>query len=205
MRSVMKHRNSIEQYIKNHPIFLTTLIPYQAESRAPIIIQDMVAASQLVGVGPMAAVAGSIAEAVGKDLLTFSEEVIIENGGDIYMKTSKKRIVGIYAGQSALVRNIALEIAPGDTPLGICTSSGTIGHSLSFGNVDAVTVLSASTPLADAAATALGNIVNTADDIPRAIEKAKSIEGLRGVVIIIGDCIGLWGAIKLCRIAKNSR
>jgi len=195
--SVLKHRGSLEAYIERHPLFLTTLDIYQAEAEAPAIVKEMARVSQLTGVGPMAAVAGVIAEAVGKDLLAFSPEVIVENGGDIFLKISKKRLVGIYAGQSAFTKKIALEITPGETPLGICTSSGTVGHSLSLGSADAVIVLSPSASLADAAATALGNIVKAADDIPMAIEKAQSIEGLRGVVIIVGDKMGVWGRVRI--------
>jgi ApbE superfamily uncharacterized protein (UPF0280 family) len=195
--SVLKHRRSLESYIGQHPLFLTTLEPYRAEAGAPVIVKEMARISQLADVGPMAAVAGAIAEAVGRDLLAYSTEVIVENGGDIFLRTSKKRLVGIYAGQSSFTKSIALEIMPRETPLGICTSSGTVGHSLSLGCADAVIVLSPSTALADAAATALGNIVKDADDIPRAIEKARSIEGLRGLVVIVGDKMGVWGKVKI--------
>lgn len=195
--SVLKHRGSLEAYIKSHPLFLTTLDTYQAESEAPAIVKEMARVSQLTGVGPMAAVAGAIAEAVGRDLLAFSSEIIVENGGDIFLKTSQKRLVGIYAGRSSLTKKIALEIVPEETPLGIGTSSGTVGHSLSLGSADAVIALSSSAALADAAATALGNMVRHADDIPRAIEKARSIEGLRGVVIIVGDKMGVWGRVRI--------
>jgi ApbE superfamily uncharacterized protein (UPF0280 family) len=197
LNSVLKHRAPLEAYIGHHPLFLTTLEPYQAEIEAPAIVKEMARVSELTGVGPMAAVAGAIAEAVGRDLLAFSPEVIVENGGDIFMKISQKRMVGVYAGQSAFTGKIALEITPRETPLGICTSSGTVGHSLSLGSADAVISLSASAALADAAATALGNIVNTADDIPKAIEKAQSIKGLRGVVIIVGDKMGVWGRVRI--------
>jgi len=195
--SVLKHRGSLEAYIKSHPLFLTTLDTYQAESEAPAIVKEMARVSQLTGVGPMAAVAGAIAEAVGRDLLAFSSEIIVENGGDIFLKTSQKRLVGIYAGRSSLTKKIALEIVPEETPLGIGTSSGTVGHSLSLGSADAVIALSSSAALADAAATALGNMVRHADDIPRAIEKARSSEGLRGVVIIVGDKMGVWGRVRI--------
>jgi ApbE superfamily uncharacterized protein (UPF0280 family) len=197
LNSVLKHRGSLETYIERHPLFLTTLDIYQTEPEAPAIVKEMAKVSQLTGVGPMAAVAGAIAEAVGKDLLAFSPEIIVENGGDIFLKISKKRLVGIYAGQSTFTRKIALEILPRETPLGICTSSGTVGHSLSLGNADAVITLSPSAALADAAATALGNMVKAADDIPEAIEKAQSIEGLRGVVIIVGDKMGIWGKVRI--------
>jgi ApbE superfamily uncharacterized protein (UPF0280 family) len=195
--SVLKHRSSLDAYIGHHPLFLTTLEPYQSELEAPAIVKEMSRVSQLAGVGPMAAVAGAIAEAVGKDLLAFSPEIIVENGGDIFLKISKKRLVGIYAGQSAFTKKIALEIMPRETPLGICTSSGTVGHSLSLGSADATIVLSSSTALADAAATALGNVVKVADDIPEAMEKARSIEGLRGVVIVVGDKMGAWGKVRI--------
>jgi ApbE superfamily uncharacterized protein (UPF0280 family) len=195
--SVQKHRGSLETYIERHPLFLTTLDPYQAEAEAPAIVKEMARVSQLTSVGPMAAVAVAIAEAVGRDLLAFSPEVIVENGGDIFLRISEKRLVGIYAGQSAFTKKIALEIMPRETPLGICTSSGTVGHSLSLGGADAVIVLSPSTALADATATALGNIVKDANDIPIAIEKAQGIAGLRGVVVIVGDKMGVWGKVKL--------
>jgi len=195
--SVLKHRGPLESYIGRHPLFLTTLDPYRAEAEAPAIVKEMARVSQLTGVGPMAAVAGAIAEAVGKDLLAFSPEVIVENGGDIFLKISRKRLVGVYAGQSSFARKVGLEIVPRETPLGICTSSGTVGHSLSLGSADALVVLSPSTALADAAATALGNLVKAADDIPQAIEKARTIEGLRGVVVIVGDKMGVWGKVKI--------
>ncbi len=195
--SVLKHRWPLESYIGRHPLFLTTLDPYQAETEAPAIVKEMARVSQLTGVGPMAAVAGAIAEAVGRDLLAFSPEVIVENGGDIFLKISKKRLVGIYAGQSSFTKKVALEVMPWETPLGICTSSGTVGHSLSLGSADALVVLSPSTALADAAATALGNMVKAADDIPQAIEKARSIGGLRGLIVIVGDKMGVWGKVKI--------
>ena len=149
----------------------------------------------------MASVAGAIAEFVGTDLASGSAEIIVENGGDIYLKSQKKRLIGIYAGKSSLSNKIGLEINASDTPLGICTSSGTVGHSLSYGKADAVTVVSKSTPLADAAATAIGNIIKQPSDIPKGIEMAKRTDGLKGVVIITGDILGLWGEIKLRRFS----
>jgi ApbE superfamily uncharacterized protein (UPF0280 family) len=195
--SVLKYRGSLESYIGRRPLFLTTLEPYQVEDEAPAIVKEMARVSQLTGVGPMAAVAGAIGEAVGRDLLAFSSEIIVENGGDIFLRISQKRLVGIYAGQSPFTKKIALEITPQETPLGICTSSGTVGHSLSLGSADAVVALSPSASLADAAATSLGNIVKDGDDIPEAIDKAQGIEGLRGVVVIVGDKMGVWGKVRI--------
>jgi ApbE superfamily uncharacterized protein (UPF0280 family) len=156
-------------------------------------------AARKAGVGPMAAVAGAIAENIGRELLTFSPEIIVENGGDIYLKSLKKRIVGIFAGNSPLTGKIGLEINAKDTPLGICTSSGTVGHSLSYGKADAVVVLSRSATLADAAATAIGNRVSKAGDINDAIEFGKGIDDLKGLLIIKDDHIGVWGEVKLCQ------
>ena len=197
LKSMLKHRTPLEKYIGLHPLFLTTLEPYHADADAPTIVKEMCWASQIAGVGPMAAVAGAMAEAVGKDLLPFSSEVIVENGGDIFLKTSKERLIGIYAGQSPFTGKIALKIKPRETPLGICTSSATIGHSLSLGSTDAVIALSKSTPLADAIATAIGNRVKEANDISKAIEKAQDIKELHGIVIIKGDKIGIWGRAKI--------
>jgi hypothetical protein len=146
----------------------------------------------------MAAVAGAVAEFVGRELLEFSPEIIVENGGDIFLKINRKRIVGIYAGDSPLTGKLGLEINPQDTPLGVCTSSGTVGHSLSFGKADAVVVMAGSATLADAAATAICNKVKKPDDINGAIEIGRNIAGLKGIVIIIGSSIGVWGDVKLC-------
>jgi ApbE superfamily uncharacterized protein (UPF0280 family) len=168
-------------------------------SDAPQIIQAMILASSSVGVGPMASVAGAIAENVGRELLPFSPEIIVENGGDIYLKSLSKRVVGIFAGNSPLSGKIGLEINAQDTPLGICTSSGTVGHSLSYGSADAVVVLSPSATLADAAATAIGNRVSIAGDVNDAIEFGKSISGLTGLIIIKDENMGVWGEVNLCR------
>ena len=107
----------------------------------------------------MASVAGAMAEAFQETSLESSTEVIVENGGDIYLATSRERVIGIYAGTSPLSIKLGIAISPEDSPLGICTSSGTVGPSLSFGKADAVCVLSKSAALADAAATAVGNVV----------------------------------------------
>ena len=201
LKSVLKHRTPLEKYIEHNPLFLTTLEPYRAEADAPTIVKEMCRASQIAGSGPMAAVAGAIAQAVGKDLLALSPEVIVENGGDIFLKISKKRLIGIYAGESPFTGKIALEIKPRETPLGICTSSATLGHSLSLGNTDAVIALSKSTPLADAIATTIGNVVKEAKDIPKAIERAQNIPGLHSIVIIKGDKIGAWGKVRILSLA----
>lgn len=196
---VLKYRRILEKYIERHPSFATSLEPLTVDEDAPAIIGEMANASAKVDVGPMAAVAGAIAQFVGEELLSHSSEVIIENGGDIYLKSLKDRTVAIYAGGSPLSGKIGLEIKAAETPLSICTSSGTVGHSLSLGKADAVVVASKSATLADAAATAIGNIIIRPDDIAAGIEFAKHIEGLLGVVIIKDDKIGIWGNLTIFR------
>jgi len=192
LRLVLKYRNTLERYIGQHPSFLTSLEPLFVSDNAPRIVKSMSEAAKRVGTGPMASVAGAIAEFVGNELLAFSPEIILENGGDIFLKSSKKRLIGIYAGKSPLTGKIGLEINGDDTPLGICTSSGTVGHSLSYGKADAVIVLSKSATLADAAATAIGNLIKQPTDISTGVEFAKGIDGLKGVIIIKDNKVGFW-------------
>jgi len=203
LKLVLKYRNILEEYIAKHPAFLTSLEPFPLTPEAPLMVKAMVESTTKVGIGPMASVAGAIAEFVAQELLEFSPEVIVENGGDIYLKSLKKRLIGIYAGSSPLSGKIGLEINPKDTPLGICTSSGTVGHSLSYGKADAVIALSKSATLADAAATAIGNLIKEPSDIQSGIEFAQEIRGLKGAVIIIADKMGLWGEVKICQISAK--
>ncbi|HHU62697.1 MAG TPA: UPF0280 family protein [Clostridiales bacterium] len=200
LQSVIKYRRQIEQYIKSHKTFLTSLTPVGCESDCAYIIKRMCKAAHKAGVGPMACVAGIISELVAIDLLKHSEEIIVENGGDIFIKTNSPRKVGIYAGTSPFNNRLGMVIEPQHTPMGICTSAGKIGHSLSFGHADAVTVLSKDTALADAAATAVGNMVKTPRDIDRAIAFARTIDGVLGVIIIIDDSMGAWGDIKIVKL-----
>lgn len=198
--SVLKYRHQLETYITARPEFQKSLVPIQEDSLAPEIVREMIRTSRLAGVGPMAAVAGAMAEFVSKDLLPFSDEVIVENGGDLYLVTAKERSVGIYAGSSPLSLKVGIHVAPEDSPLGICTSSGTVGPSLSFGKADAICILSKSAALADAAATAVGNLVRGKKDMESGLERAKSIEGVLGCLLILADRMGVWGNVKIARL-----
>lgn len=195
--SVNKYRAQLEAYIKQYPEFLVALEPLEPAHNAPYIVKRMCQAAYFAGVGPMAAVAGAVSELVGLELLKYSDEIIVENGGDIFIKTNTKRKIGIYAGESPLNEKIAIELAPERTPMGICTSSGTVGHSLSFGRADAVVILAKDTFLCDAVATATCNRVKNPEDLESAIEFAAGINGVEAVLIIIGDKIGAWGNINL--------
>jgi ApbE superfamily uncharacterized protein (UPF0280 family) len=198
--SVLKYRHQLETYIEMNPEFQSSLAPLEDDPYAPEIVREMIRASQLARVGPMAAVAGAMAEWVSKDLLKLSKEVIVENGGDIYLATSKERVIGIYAGDSPLSLKLGIMIRPVETPLGICTSSGTVGPSLSFGKADAVCILSKSAPLADAAATAVGNIIQEKKDIELGLERGKEIQGVLGTLVIFREKMGIWGNIGLTRL-----
>ncbi|ACX52530.1 ApbE family lipoprotein [Ammonifex degensii KC4] len=194
---VREQRQLLEEYLRRDPAFATALTPHQVLPDAPPIAWAMAEAARLVGVGPMAAVAGAFADLVGKYLGRFSREVVVENGGDIYLKSTRQRTVGIYAGNSPLSSRVALAIPANLTPLGICTSSGTVGHSLSFGKADAAVVLASTATLADAAATALGNRVQTPEDIEEALSFIQKIPGVLGAVVIIGKHLGVWGKARL--------
>ena len=194
---VLKYRGHIEAYIDRYPDFVRTLHPWRNKGPAPNIIENMVSAAEKAGVGPMAAVAGAMAEQVGQELLIYSDEVIIENGGDVFIKTDQPVTVGIYAGESALSLTFGLRVGGGEGSVSVCTSSGRIGHSLSFGRADAVCAVSQKCALADASATAICNQVKTRADINRGIEFGKGIEGLDGIVIIFEDRVGCWGEIEL--------
>lgn len=205
LRLATKYRRTLEQYIAQQPGFLTATEPLPLNPEAPQIVATMLRAARETGVGPMAAVAGAIAGAVGADLLPFSPEVIVENGGDIYLRSLHKRVIGIYAGDSPLSGMIGVEVVGDGDPVGVCTSSGTVGHSLSYGRADAVITIAPDTTLADAAATAIGNLVQGSGDIELALKRAKTISGLRGAVIIVGREMGAWGDIRLCETAGNEQ
>jgi len=198
--AVIRHRHSIETYAAARSLFLESLLPLEDDPLAPKIVREMLQASQRCGVGPMAGVAGAIAQSVGNDLLTHSRDVIVENGGDIYMKSSKERRVAIYAGSSSLSLKIGILVPADSTPIGVCTSSGTVGHSRSFGRADAVCIVSGSTILADTAATAVGNRVRTKSDMEKGLTRAREIEGVQGVLIIVEDALGVFGDVELVRI-----
>lgn len=195
--SVKRYRKDIEGYIKKHPEFKTSLAPLDLSLPAPDIVKDMVETSRLAGVGPMASVAGAIAEFVGKELLSHTKQIIVENGGDIFIASAAERIVAIFAGDSPLTGKLSVRIKPEDTPLGICTSSGTVGHSLSFGKADACVIISKSVSLADAVATAACNRVKKKEDIKPALEFAMSINGVEGALIIYRKDFGVIGEVEL--------
>jgi len=201
LATLLSLRAEIKNFAKDKPDFLTSYKPlWLWPFFIPTVIRNMAWAGRRAGVGPMASVAGALAELLGKELLQHSKEVIIENGRDIFIKTNFKRKIGIFANTSTFSNRLVLEINPEDTPCGVCTSSGTVGHFFSYGKADAVVVIAKSAALADAAATAIANQVKSIETIQNGLRIAKKIRGLSGVLIIKDDQLGVMGKIRLVSI-----
>jgi hypothetical protein len=196
-------RCDLEAYIARDPGFKEALRPWAVGDDAPQIARAMAAAAALAGIGPMAAVAGAIAEEVGRGLAADSAQVIVENGGDIWLQGASERLVGVFAGASPFTGKLAVRLAADLMPCSICTSSGTVGPSLSFGKADAAMAIAASGALADAAATAIGNAVGGPDEVEAGIAVARSIPGLCGAVAIAGDKLAAWGRVELVRTGQR--
>ena len=189
----------LHAYILKDPVFLHSLLPHTPHFGAPPVALKMAAAADKAGVGPMAAVAGAFAEEVAQQVMQkFKvQDIIVENGGDIYLTATQLRRIAIWAGASPLSGKLALELEPAQSPLSLCTSSATVGPSLSLGQADAVTILAQSGAVADAYATAVGNQVRSAADIEPALAYADAQEDILGCVIVIGDRIGAIGEVRL--------
>jgi hypothetical protein len=194
---IIRYRHQLELYIESHPLFLTSLQPLPEDPYAPRMIAEMIRVTRGIGVGPMAAVAGALAQYVGKGLLQFSDQVIVENGGDIFLQAKRATTISVFAGDSPLSEQIGVKIPPRQMPLGVCSSSGRVGHSRSEGVADVVCILSPSALLADGAATALGNRIKAASDLRAFGDWVQEIEGLLGGVAVVGDKMAVWGDIEL--------
>ncbi|MFH0861405.1 MAG: UPF0280 family protein [Candidatus Altiarchaeota archaeon] len=201
LEELIKHYSSLVGYINLEPVFKASYEPVAVSEDAPEIVRLMAGCAKACGVGPMAAVAGAFSELVGARIVSVGgKDVIVDNGGDIFLKAAKKKVVGIHSGPSALSDEFALVFEPNETPCGVCTSSASVGPSISLGKADSVTCVADSAALADAAASAVGNLVSS-DDLKPAFKKAAVIPGLRGVVVIMGETLGAWGRLpKIVRI-----
>jgi ApbE superfamily uncharacterized protein (UPF0280 family) len=201
-RSARIARRTVEAWIEGHAEFGSSLVPLACPVDAPKLIREMCAAGEAANVGPMAAVAGAIAERVARDLAPLSPNVIVENGGDTFIMGDRERTVAIFAGQSPLSHRLGLQIPAERQPISVCTSSGTVGPSLSFGRADAAVIVAESGALADAVASAVGNRVHSADDLQAAVEVGAAIPGVLHVVAIVGDHMAAWGELELVRLAQ---
>lgn len=204
-QSVLRYRHQLETYLRDHPAFFHSLTPMADDEFAPPLVREMIGAAKAARVGPMAAVAGAVAEFVGRDLLAQAPEVIVENGGDLFIRAVGEVRIALFAGPSPLSMRVGLRLAGAPGGLGVCTSSATVGPSLSFGKADAACVLAPAAALADAAATAVGNAVRSPGDLAAGLEIAQSIAGVIGAVVIIGDKLGAWGAVELFEMKGGER
>ncbi|HAH24515.1 MAG TPA: UPF0280 family protein [Prolixibacteraceae bacterium] len=198
-QKVKELRHLLEGYLLQDPVYGHTFGPHYPQPNAPAIVKGMADAARVAGVGPMAAVAGAFAEAVGLHLLrSFDvQELVVENGGDIFLKVERAITLSVYAGNSVLSEKIAIEIPAEESPLGVCTSSGTVGPSISLGKADAAMIVCRNTALADAFATAIGNRVKSPEDVQKAIDQTELFAEILSAVIICGDKIGIRGKFEI--------
>ena len=200
---IQRQRRELERFGRWHSYFLVTLERYQLEelgsdgvrtSEIPEIVRRLIESTEQFGIGPMAAVAGTLAElAVEAMRDAGATYAMVDNGGDIALLSDREVLVGIYAGPSPFSNKIALRLAPSPALQAVCTSSGTVGHSISFGIADAATVVGTSASLADAAATALGNAVTDAREIKAAFRAISNVAGITGALVIHKDLLATWG------------
>ncbi|HCO92767.1 MAG TPA: UPF0280 family protein [Phycisphaerales bacterium] len=193
---IVRQRGILEDYIALHPEFRDSLEPLEPRADAPDVARSMARAARLVGVGPMAAVAGAMAQyACEAGLEAGAREAIVDNGGDIYLRAAGPVIIGLNAGTADLADRLAFSLQADDSPISICSSSGEMGHSMSLGKCDLATVVARDAALADVAATQAANLVSTVDDIDPSLENISAIEGVDGVMIIKGVRVGLAGKL----------
>lgn len=191
-------RGQIRAYAAIHPEFIPSLTPLPAAPQAPEIVRRMCRAGELANVGPMAAVAGTVAQMVAEAFHDESPDLLIENGGDTYLYSTCDRHIGILSMPEKDMR-LCVPVRADEFPCSFCASSATIGHSLSFGNADLVVTRSRDAALADAFATALANALRGAEDMDRVLDMARAWEdiGLDGVFAQCGGRIGVWGKMEL--------
>ncbi|MDC7223502.1 MAG: UPF0280 family protein [Spirochaetales bacterium] len=193
-RAIRELRAELEEYLSRHPSFLGSLVPVEPIEPVPEIARRMHRASQATGLGPMASVAGTLAQMACERCKEAGwEEVLVENGGDLFIDGREDLTLGLYAGERLFKGKLAFRIKKEQMPLAVCSSSGTMGHSLSLGRCDLATVISRDASLADGAATLAGNLVKTAADLEPAVNRILEIEGILGVFLVKGEKIGLGG------------
>jgi len=190
-------RGDLERHIARDPVYRTSLVPVRVPPDAPEVVRAMADAASLWNVGPMAAVAGAIAQLVGEAIAEPGERVIVENGGDIYARAPGEIRCAVYAGERSPFRDRLVIAVDARDGVGVCTSSGVVGPSLSFGKADAVVVIARSAAVADAAATAIANRIRTPADVAPVVEESSGGPGLRALVACCGDRLALWGELEL--------
>lgn len=193
---IVRQRAMLDDYIARQPLFRTVFEPIVLLEDAPEVACRMGCAARAVGVGPMAAVAGAMAQlAVEAGRAAGATDVVVDNGGDIYLDLDRPIVIGLFAGERSVAGQLGLTIEPQSGPLAVCSSSGRMGHSSSLGRCDLATVISRDAALADAAATQAANHVRRVEDVDAVLDEIMSIEGIRGILVVQGDHIGLAGTV----------
>ena len=201
---IVRQRKILEDYLDRHPEFKAAFEPVALLADAPPSAQQMALAADRVGTGPMAAVAGTMAQLAAKaGIKAGADEVIVENGGDIYLQTKESVVIGLYPGAGELAGQLGFSLKAEDTPISICSSSGKMGHSRSLGQCDLATVVSKDAALADAAATQAANGVQAAEDVEPTLNRIAAIDGVDGVLIVKDEQFGMAG--RLPPLAKIHR
>jgi len=196
IESIKRNRQELEIYIAANPKFLYTLKPFPAPEK-PLVAKKMAEATEKASVGPMAAVAGAIADLAVDDMTRAGCEVaVVEDGGEISAVSNVPVDVAVAAGDEPLSRRFGFRLT--EFPIGVATSSGRFSHALSFGDAEAATIFCKNASLADAVATAVGNVVKGEDvggGIKAGIDRGMSIQGVEGVLIIYKGRVGIAGKI----------
>lgn len=195
---VTELRGQIKAWMLLAPDFRTSLVPVPTPASAPEVARRMAHGADIAGVGPFAAVAGTVAQMVAERFAPVSPDIIVENGGDIYICSQRDRVVGLLP-DPASGEMIGVVVKAADCPVSLCSSSATIGHSLSLGVGDIAAVRARDASLADAAATLFGNMLQGPDDVARVTERAAAMAhlGIEGVYAQCGGRVGIWGNMEL--------
>lgn len=204
--SIKHHRRKLKAYTKTNPNFFHTLKPFPVPEE-PLVAKLMAEAAEKADVGPMAAVAGVMADLAVKDMLHAGCKVaVVENGGEISAVSNQPIDVAVAAGDAPLSKRFGFRLT--EFPIGVATSSGRFSHAFSFGDAEAATVFCKNAGLADAAATAVCNVVKGEDNqaaIQAGINKALSIKGVEGTLIVYKGLTGTAGKIpKIIKVDPNN-
>ncbi|TKB09265.1 UPF0280 family protein [Desulforhopalus sp. IMCC35007] len=201
-QAVVRERRVLEAYIRRHPQFQTALTPIKLLEDAPEVAVKMANAATLTGLGPMASVAGTLAQlGVEAAKAAGCEEAIVENGGDMFIMSPTPVTIGIFAGHNSIGAQLAFHLLPEDLPLSICSSSSKMGHSMSFGDCELATVVAKEAALADSAATLVCNRISAETDVEQVLDEVGRLGGIRGILVVNNNRVGLWG--KLPQLVRN--
>jgi uncharacterized protein len=194
---VEKYYRLIEDYAASNHLFATSLSPIDEDPQAPVIIQDMIKGGRIAGVGPFACVAGAVAAYVGGELLNDCGEIIVENGGDIFLRIASPKKVGVYLGEGFSADTLVLNIKNRLEPFGIASSSAKLGPSLSFGRADLAMIIASDAIVADGFATTLGNKIKTSGDAALVMESFQDNPFIQGILVAVEGKVFMWGDIEI--------